>query len=154
MRRLTTTGSAPAVAGIAVAAVAVVYAWWVTGIAPFTTRAYIAVGVSALVLALAAVVGPASRRARLDTATSDERAPETGKAFPWVIFLLLAVVLEAIGLALGGRSSTVPTLSTVIDHAMSKHIWRFLAFCFWLVVAWGPLVRMVRRSAAKTKDVD
>jgi hypothetical protein len=60
---------------------------------------------------------------------------------PWVALLALAVGLEAAGLALGGRSTTVPTVSTVIDRTMVWHISRFVLFAAWLAVAWVPFVR-------------
>ncbi|MCQ4118126.1 hypothetical protein [Rhodococcus tibetensis] len=64
---------------------------------------------------------------------------------PWLILLVLAVGLEGVGLALGGRSTSVPTLSTVIDYALAWHPVRFVLFCGWLAVGGAPVVRMVHR---------
>src|SRR6266568_985428 len=43
---------------------------------------------------------------------------------PWLLVALLAAGLEGLGLALGGRSTTVPTMSTVIDHGLAWHALR------------------------------
>ena len=45
--------------------------------------------------------------------------------------------LEAVGLALGGRSADVPTLSTVVDHALGWHLTRLLLFVGWLLIGRG-----------------
>ncbi len=152
MRRPVTIGSPPALVGLGV--VAVVYAWWATGIPPFTVRAYVAVGIPALLLALAAVIGPASRRDAMVSPISPAGPNGAPKASPWAILLVLAVALECAGLALGGRASTVPTVSTVIDHAMSQHVVRFILFCLWLTAGTVPIVRLIRRAPTETKEPD
>ena len=70
------------------------------------------------------------------------REPE---AVFWIFIfpILLAVGLEAVGLALGGRSAGVPTLSTVIDHALGRHGVRFVLFLGWLAVGWAPVAGVV-----------
>jgi hypothetical protein len=50
-------------------------------------------------------------------------------ALPWLLVALAAAGLEGLGLALGGRSKTVPTLSTMIDHALAWHALRLILFC-------------------------
>ncbi len=149
-----TKGSPATLAGIGVGAVTAGYAWWVTGVPPFTTRAYIAVAVPALLLILAALIGPSSRRDKMTSPTAPEGPHGVPRVFPWVILLLLALALEGVGLALGGRSHAVPTLSTVIDHAMSQHISRFFLLCFWLTAGWVPIVRMIRRAPTQEGGVD
>ncbi|MGH9098038.1 MAG: hypothetical protein ACRDWB_11510, partial [Acidimicrobiales bacterium] len=61
--------------------------------------------------------------------------------FPWVVFGALAIGLEGLGLALGGRSSGVPTISTVVDHALAWHGLRFVLFAGWLAMGWVPAIR-------------
>jgi hypothetical protein len=56
----------------------------------------------------------------------------------------VAFALEVAGLALGGRSSAVPTLSTVVDHALAWHAVRFVLFLAWLALGWAPVVRQAR----------
>ena len=149
-----TTGSPLALVGIGACAATAVYAWWATGVPPFTLRAYIAVGLPALLLILAALIGPASGGVEMISATSHGGAHRAPKVFPWIILLVLAVALESLGLALGGRSQTVPTLSTVIDHALSRHFVRLILFCLWLAAGWAPLVRMIRMAPTEQEDVD
>jgi hypothetical protein len=124
--------------------VAAVYAYWATGLRPFTALAYVAVGVPvALLTCLAVVSGTAdSRRSGM---------PRVGKLSlrsvrPWLILLTIAAGLEAVGIALGGRSIAVPTLSTVIDHALAWHPVRFVLFCGWLAFGAAPAVRIMHRS--------
>jgi len=138
--------------GICVAAA--IYAWWATGVPPFTLRAYIAVGLPALMLLVAALIGPSSGRVEAIPATLPSGASRPQRVFPWVILLVLALSLEGLGLALGGRSQAVPTLSTVIDHALSRHVVRFILFCAWLAAGWAPLLRLIHTSPTDQKGVD
>lgn len=125
--------------GPTVTMAAAAYAWWATGVAPFTTTAYVAVGIPVAVVALTASLDP-----RRDDAMTAPRSPATGTfsaAVPWAVLGGVALVLELVALSLGGRSHTVPTLSTVVDHALSRHPMRFVLFSAWLAVAALPLVR-------------
>ena len=149
-RRPIAVDSLPGLVGIGVAAV--LYAWWATGVPPFTLRAYIAVGLPALMLLVAAIIGPASGPVESSSATGAAYRPR--RVFPWVILLVLAVSLEGLGLALGGRSQAVPTLSTVTDHALSRHFVRFILFCAWLAVGWAPLWRVKHTSPTDQEGVD
>jgi hypothetical protein len=56
--------------------------------------------------------------------------------------------LEGLGLALGGRSKTVPTLSTVIDHALAWHALRLILFCGWLLIGSMPVIQIARGKGA------
>lgn len=154
MRRSMTTSSSRIVVGVAVGVVIVAYAWWATGVPPFTVRAYVAVGAAAVLLIVAAVIGPAARHRGKVVRPSNDGSPRAARAFPWVILLVFAVALEALGLALGGESSTVPTLSTVIDHAMSTHIVRFILLVLWLAAGWIPVARALKRAPATTEGID
>lgn len=143
---------------------AVAYAWWATGVPPFGARAYVAVGIP-VVLVGALALGWHRPRPRLVTASgvdppTVDTAPRCGtgsigrgsdppSAAPWLLPLAVAVAVEAVALALGGRSSTVPTLSTVVDHALGQHPVRFLLFCAWLGIGAAPEVRAQLRAARR-----
>ncbi len=111
------------------------YAWWATGVAPFTTGAYLAVALPVAGLVVAALVLPAPPRWRRPADRPWYRA------LPWIGLLAVAVAIETAGLALGGRSTGVPTLSTVVDHALAWHAVRFVLFLAWLALGWAPVAR-------------
>ncbi|HEV2426929.1 MAG TPA: hypothetical protein VGS61_01780 [Acidimicrobiales bacterium] len=115
-----------AIAALVVAA----YAWWATGLRPFHAAAYAAVGVAGVTTVAVVWV---TRRA-------EPRAP--GRAgpnvLPWVILASAAVGLETIGLALGGRSRSVPTISTWVDHLLVTHPGRWVLFLAWVGVGLRP----------------
>ena len=132
---------------LAVGAVVAVYAWWATGLPPFTAGASLAVGLPVLALiGVALAVGPRRHGGSgpSNRPTSDPTGLRT--AFPWLMILLAALTLEGVGLALGGRSAAVPTLSTVVDHALAWHAVRFALFCGWLAAGWVPALRSVLGS--------
>ncbi len=133
-RRFTVRGPA----GIAVLAAVTAYAWWATGLAPFTAAAAAAVALPVGGLVVIACLP----RAVASSAIGAGRTPRPWYgALPWAGLLVVAVGLEIAGLALGGRSSAVPTLSTVVDHALAWHGVRFILFLVWLGVGWAPVVR-------------
>jgi hypothetical protein len=117
------------------------YAWWATGQPPFAARAYLAIAVPAAALAVAVV---ARGRRAADPAPISRRG-----ALPWLLVLVAAAGLDGVGLALGGRSPDVPTLSTVVDHALRWHGVRFALFCGWLALGWWPVLR--DRTAASRR---
>jgi hypothetical protein len=126
-----------------VGAAAVVYAWWATGVPPFTTRSYVAVGLPV------AMVGAASLTRWPTTRASphhDRGQLSTGlvRALPWLAIAAAAAGLEAAALAAGGRSTAVPTLSTVVDHGLGHHAARWALFLAWLVIGSAPSVRARR----------
>ncbi|HXQ90687.1 MAG TPA: hypothetical protein VN768_03945 [Acidimicrobiales bacterium] len=131
--------------GATVAAVAVAaYCWWSTGLRPFTVPAYAAVGLPVVALAVvAAATRGAWRRATHGSAPGRTKTPNLGlrRVLPWTVLLAAAAGLEGAGLALGGRSSSVPTLSTVVDHALAWHVVRFVMFAAWLAVGFAPTIR-------------
>ena len=110
----------------------VAYGYWATGRAPFGASAYVAVGIPIGLATAAALVGrgwsPPRRTPVLVTVRS---------AWPWLLIGGLMVGLEIVALALGGRSATVPTLSTVVDHALAWHLARLLLFAGWLIIGWS-----------------
>jgi hypothetical protein len=108
------------------------YGYWATGRAPFGASAYVAVGIPIALAAAAVLVGPAWSTPRRMAALVTVRS-----TWPWLLIAGLMVGLEAVGLALGGRSATFPTLSTVVDHALAWHLARLLLFTGWLLIGWS-----------------
>jgi len=129
------------------------YCWWSTGRHPFTYSAYAAVGLPVVALAVvAAVTRAASGGAgtRVSPVAAETRHVGMRSVLAWVALLAAAAGLEGAGLALGGRSASVPTLSTVVDHALAWHAVRFVLFGAWLAVGFAPTIRpwWRRRGAA------
>jgi hypothetical protein len=125
--------------------VLVAYAWWATGVRPFTTIAYVLIAIPSLlaVFTYALLGGFSPRRTDVTAYYRRRSAGATPKNIgPWTGLLFIAVVLEAIGLALGGRSPNVATLSTTVDHLLVAHWGRWLLYDLWLAVGVGPLVRL------------
>jgi hypothetical protein len=110
------------------------YAWLATGARPFTPWAYAVVSAPVVVtLALYAVRGGFSD----PDATNYYRRRSLGTArevAPWCGLFIVALALEIVGLALGGRSKDVPTFSTTVDHLLVAHWGRWLLFLWWLWV--------------------
>jgi hypothetical protein len=109
----------------------VTYGYWATGRPPFGASAYVAVGIPITLVAAAALVG----RGR-STPQPTPVLVTVRSAWPWLLIAGLMVGLEIVGLALGGRSAAVPTLSTVVDHALAWHLGRLLLFAGWLLIGW------------------
>jgi hypothetical protein len=123
-------------------ALAGAYGWWLAGLRPFSTTAYLAIALpTALLVAALALPRPGRHPTR---GVVDEGSPTpSGRQFlPLAIVLLLGLGLEIAGLALGGRSTLVPTLSTVLDHLLR---WQFVRYL--LILAWlGVGFLLARRS--------
>jgi hypothetical protein len=139
-------------AGVLFAIGALVFAWFATGTRAFSLSAYVLLAVpSAVALLLyGALGGFSSSRADVTSYYRVRSSPVSWhRAAPWLVVAILAIALESIGLALGGRSPNVPTLSTTIDHVLVDHWGRFLLFAIWLVVGAIPLHRLflLRRRA-------
>ena len=114
------------------AVIAATYAWLATGVYPFTGWAYVAVAIPVVAtLAFYVVRGGFSEPG----ATNYYRQRSLGasrSATPWWGLFIIALALEIVGLALGGRSKDVPTLSTTVDHLLVAHWGRWLLFLWWL----------------------
>lgn len=125
---------------------ALIYAWFATGVRPFSMSAYVFVAVPSFVaLLIYGWLGGFSLR-RTDVVNYYRvRAPSVSwrRAAPWIVVAALALVLELSGLALGGRSADVPTLSTTMDHLVIDHWGRFALFALWLGVGANPLRRLL-----------
>src|ERR1017187_9353349 len=105
-----------------------------------------------MAIGLYVVLGAYSPR-RADIAVyyrSRARNASISSVTPWLVLLLGAVVLETVGLALGGRSKDVPTLSTAVDHLLVTHEGRALLFMAWLLVGVAPLRRLWQRRPARS----
>jgi hypothetical protein len=128
--------------------VAVIYAWWATGVAPFTALSYVLVAIPSLVMVVSyAAMGMLSVH-RADVTQYYRRragALAPSSMMPWLIVLVGAVSLEAAALALGGRSPSVPSLSTTVDHLLIDHWGRWVLYVAWLAVGARPLMRLRQR---------
>jgi hypothetical protein len=129
----------------AVVLMVVVYAWWASGVTPFTSLAYVLVAIPSLLAVVTyALLGGLSPWRKDVARYYQERAEGTTlkSVAPWIVVFVLAVALEAVGLALGGRSRDVPTLSTTVDHLLVWHWGRCLLYVAWLVMGAVPIVRL------------
>jgi hypothetical protein len=125
------------------------YAWVVAGVAPFSTVAYVLVAVPIAVLFFAYVaLGGLSPRRGVVSAHYERQSNDASLSTvaPWIAVLVVAVVLEVVGLSLGGRSASVPTLSTTVDHLLRFHWERCLLCLAWLLVGFAPLIGLRRLS--------
>jgi hypothetical protein len=127
--------------------VIVAYAWWVTGVAPFTSTSYVLVAVP-WILAVVAYAREGYFVPRRSDVATYYRQRALGVTWSnttaWLVIGGVAVVLEFVGLALGGHSNRVPTLSGAADHLLVTHIARCALFCAWIAVATWPLIRLRR----------
>lgn len=115
-----------------VTAAVLAYGYWATGQAPFRATAYLSVGIPVALAAVAVLVAPGRAAPRPGVALASLRS-----AWPWLTIAGMMVALEIVGLALGGRSTTVPTLSTMVDHALAWHLARLFLFTVWLLIGWS-----------------
>jgi hypothetical protein len=65
---------------------------------------------------------------------------------------IVALALEIVGLALGGRSTAVPTLSTAVDHVLVAHWGRWLLFLWWLWIGARAIEGMSQRRREKKQS--
>jgi hypothetical protein len=139
----------PAVVGIVLVAA---YAWLATAAHPFTGWAYIAVAIPvAVTLAFYVVRGGFSEPG----ATNYYRQRSLGvsrAATPWWGLFTAALALEIAGLALGGRSKDVPTLSTTVDHLLVAHWGRWLLFLWWLWIGARAVEEVSQRHREKSRS--
>jgi len=134
-------------------AVAVVYAWIATGVTPFTTTAYVLVALpSVALLVVYARLGVFTvRQPKLDRLYQERAGRQTlAQLTPWLAVLAGALTLEVVGLALGGRSTSVPTLSTEMDHLLVTHWGRWALYVAWLAVGAWPARGLLRARRAKS----
>jgi hypothetical protein len=127
------------------------YAWLATGAHPFTPWAYVAVSIPVVVTLSFYVM----RGGFLEPgATNYYRRRSLGisrTATPWWALFLAALALEIAGLALGGRSKVVPTLSTTVDHLLVAHWGRWLLFLWWLWIGARAVDAMTLRHRERSQ---
>lgn len=132
----------------------VAYAWIATYAHPFTSRAYIVVAAPSLAGPLFyASLGGFSKRTDIDNYYRSRSSSVTWRGVaPWIAVALFAVTLECAGLALGGRSPSVPTLSTTVDHLLVDQWERCVLFVAWVAAGATPLRRLcpVRRARLRS----
>jgi hypothetical protein len=123
------------------------YAWVLASAVPFSAPSYLLVGTPCVAFAVAYV-----RRGGLSVSRVDVngyfrqkvRGITPSSVAPWIALLTAVVTLEAVGLVLGGRSTTVPTLSTTVDHLLAVRWERFIICVAWLFTGGFALVRLWR----------
>ncbi len=132
----------------------VAYAWIATYVHPFTSRAYVLVAAPSLAGPLfCASLGGFSKSGDIDSYYRARSSSVTWRsAAPWIAIALFAVALECAGLALGGRSPSIPTLSTTVDHLLVDHWERCVLFVAWVAAGASPLrrLRLVRRARLRS----
>ncbi len=132
----------------------IAYAWIATYVHPFTSHAYIVVAAPSLAaLLFYASLGGFSKRTDIDNHYRVRSSSVTWRTVaPWIAIALLAIALESAGLTLGGRSPSVPTLSTTVDHLLVDHWERCVLFAAWIAVGASPLRRLhlVRRGTMRS----
>jgi len=136
------------VASVAAAAVVVIYAWFATGVRPFHSLSYVVIALPiVLVVGLYVFTGTFSDGRSGVTHYYHGRSlgVSLSSVTPWIVVLVGAIVLEVAGLILGGRSTRVPTLSTLTDHLLTTHALRCVLFVLWLAVGVAPLRRLLQR---------
>src|SRR5580692_5091504 len=98
------------------------YAWVSAGAAPFTALSYVLVAIPCVAFVLVFVLLGGLSRGRRGYYQRKAGNATISTVAPWIVLLTAAIVLEVVGLLLGGRSPSVPTLSTAVDHLLA-HRW-------------------------------
>jgi hypothetical protein len=131
---------------IAVALVAT-YGWFATNVKPFHAISYVVVALPILiVVGLYVFVGAFDEGPGVSHYLRERSlGVSLARSTPWLLVLVGAISLEIVALVLGGQSSRVPTLSTMVDHLLSTHGLRCVLFLLWLVVGLAPLRRLSER---------
>ncbi len=130
---------------------AALYAWFATGLAPFSDAAYAVLGVPALTaLVLYGALDGFSRNP--DVGAYYRSRGTSRRILPWVVVAAAALGLEVAGLARGGRSENVPTLSTTLDRLLVTHTGRFLLYLWWLWVGYRAIEPLARRRTRRSSS--
>jgi hypothetical protein len=127
---------------VVAAVLAVAFAWFATGVKPFHTLSYVVVGIPVLVVVSLYLYFDAFADERSGSDGHQGTVPVSlSRSTPWLLVLFGAIILETVGLALGGQSSRVPTLSTTMDHLLTTHVIRCVLFLLWWAIGVAPLRR-------------
>ena len=128
-----------------VVVVAVAYGWWDAGVRPFTWQSYVLIAFPiAVVIGCYISDGSFARTTRRELLSTQDGSAFGSRQSAWWAIIVFAVLLEAWGLALGGRSSAVPTLSTTLDHLLATRVERTIVFVVWLACGASPLLQSRR----------
>jgi uncharacterized membrane protein len=133
------------VAYVIVIALVIVYAWLATGAKPFHALSYALISIPILIVVAVYVMVRTFYDERSGVSHYFRRRSlglSSAHTTPWLVVLVGAIILEIVGLALGGRSKRVPTLSTEVDHLLTTHWLRCVLFLAWLAVGVAPLRRL------------
>lgn len=142
-------GAAKTIVG---AAIVSGYAWITTGVVPFSTLSYVLVAIpcAAFVVVYISLGGMSPARSDISAYyLRDAEKTSLSTMAPWIALLMATIVLEVIGLILGGHSSGVPTLSTTVDHLLARHWERFLLCMVWFFAASVPLLHLWRLNRTR-----
>lgn len=123
------------------------YAWVTVGVAPFSTLSYLLVAIPcvAFVVVYARMGGLSVERVEVSEYFQRKARNATlSTVAPWIALLTAAVALETVGLLLGGRSTSVPTLSTTVDHLLAVRWERCILCLAWLMSGGLSLHRLWR----------
>jgi hypothetical protein len=137
---------------VAVSGVLVGYAWATTSVAPFSAFSYLLVATPcvAFIASYARLGGLSKRHVEVTEFYATKASGVTiSSVAPWIALLIAAVTLEVVGLSLGGRSTSVPTLSTAVDELLAVRWERFLICAAWLFAGALPLRRL--RQQVRTR---
>lgn len=121
------------------------YAWVTSGAAPFSMLSYLLIATPCVAFVVLYIRMGGLSAARVEVGEYFERnaaGVTLSTVSPWVALLMAAVILEIVGLSLGGRSTSVPTLSTTIDHLLAVRWERCLICLAWLLAGAYPLQRL------------
>jgi hypothetical protein len=113
---------------VAVLLFALCYGWWLSGLSSFTLSSDLAVGVPGVALVVLALW------ARPAALLTSRPSALLWRYLPAIVLIVAAIALEALGLAAGGRSSSWPTLSHLIDRPLVSRAGRFAVFELWLAL--------------------
>ena len=121
---MTTRRRAALAVGVAVA----VYAWWATGLPPFSTS-----GLIAVLIAGAAVIAVQTRTRRARDRARDAGAG--GARWPWLAAIAGIGAWELQALFQHPREAH-PTISSILDPIEQWHGARLVLFLAWLWLGW------------------
>jgi hypothetical protein len=125
--------------GIAV----LVYAWFSTGLRPFTVPIDVAVGVPILI-----VLAVSWRWSRLGALTRPEPRPARSGLVVWAVLVGALAVWELAAYVASPRQAH-PTLSSISDNVTSGHPTRALVFAVWVVLGWILFVPKPGKEAGR-----
>ncbi len=125
--------------GIAV----IVYAWFSTGLRPFTVPIDVAVGIPVLI-----VLGVSWRGSRLGALSPPEPRPARSGLVVWASLTGALAAWELAAYVASPRHAH-PTLSSISDDITSGHPARAVVFAVWVVLGWYVFVPRPGKEASR-----